>query len=62
MSIELRPCAWREGLEGLLWRSSEVDDGEGGDEVGGVGALVRVQRRVVHDLLLRQRVRLRTQE
>ena len=36
-----------------------MDDGEGGDEVGGVGALVRVQRRVVHDLLLRQRVRLR---
>ena len=48
-----------ERLEGLLGRAAEVDDGEGRNEVRRVRPLVRVERRVVHDLLLRQRVRLK---
>ena len=47
-----------ERLEGLVRRAAEIDDGVGRDEVRRVGALVRVEGGVVHDLLLRQGVRL----
>ena len=45
-----------ERLEGLVRRAAEIDDGVGRDEVRRVGALVRVEGGVVHDLLLRKRV------
>ena len=45
-----------QGLERLLRRLVQVDDGVGGDQEGGVGPLVAVEAGVVHDLLLRQGV------